>query len=98
MDRASDVMDKMLAIEGERSCETCRQRDLRDPPGHGPKQPVVGVVVADVDLLAVGRELTDLEAGLAAVRIDQRLGEPAQADGSGAADIAYLAVHLRDKG
>src|SRR5260370_35252145 len=80
----------MLAEESERLRQPGSQIGPRRPAGEAAQQPVLGIVVADIDALALGREVADDEAA-AAIRRDQRRREIAQADGAMAADIAGLA-------
>ena len=65
----------------------------RRPAGEAAEELVLGIVIADIDALALGRKFADDEAA-GAIRRDQRRREIMQADRAMAADIARLAGEL----
>src|ERR1700692_2534746 len=88
----------MAAVVIERALNPVSQRGARRPIGKRAKLPVVSDEIADIDLLALGRELPDLIAP-AATGGDQRGGERGKAVGRVAADIKRLACRgRRDRG
>src|SRR5215212_8099266 len=89
-----DVLSDMAAIELNRAPQAIPQRNSGRPAGCSTKGSIICVIVADIDHLAIVREVLDLELS-SSIDLDQHLGKFFESDGLRPADIENLALRFR---